>query len=58
MASWGRPISTVLSATCVLEILPRVEPPAMSERLAEHGSRDSVGAVFLIGVKLDHDPAV
>ena len=35
IASWGRPISTVSSGTLVLEMLPRVEPPAMSLRLAK-----------------------
>ena len=35
MASWGSPISAVLSATRVLEILPNVEPPVISERLVK-----------------------
>ena len=34
MASWARPISTVFSDTCVLAMLPSVEPPAISGRLA------------------------
>ena len=35
MASWGRPISTAWTLTWVLERLPRVEPPALSLRLAK-----------------------
>ena len=34
MASWGSPMSTVETDTWAVEMLPRVLPPAMSERLA------------------------
>ena len=34
MASWARPMSTVLTGTSVPAMLPRVEPPGRSERLA------------------------
>ena len=33
MASWGRPMSTVFRDRWELEMLPRVDPPAISERL-------------------------
>lgn len=34
MASWGSPMSTLDTDTWAVEILPRVDPPAISERLA------------------------